>query len=153
MQLWQEHVFLIQNVAIKVEKKMEIVFVTRPVQWPDRVFCFENARVGGQPRRTGRHLENQLGLGDFWEGHPLSETGDFRRADCRARAGRASGIKNEFSIKQLYLYVVISAQWFQDKLAEFCSGSFDSRIEIHLTIKAKQKAYRGNISIVESFSR
>ena len=41
----------------------------------------------------------------------------------------------------------------QDKLAEFCAGTFDSRIEIHQTIRSRQKVYRGNISIVESFSR
>ena len=41
----------------------------------------------------------------------------------------------------------------QDKLAEFCSGTFDSRIEIHQTIRSRQKVYCGNISIVESFSR
>jgi hypothetical protein len=39
----------------------------------------------------------------------------------------------------------------QDKIVAFSSGSFDSRIEIHMTVHNRQVIYEGNLTIIESF--
>jgi hypothetical protein len=40
---------------------------------------------------------------------------------------------------------------FNDKVAQFSSRTFDSRIEIHLTLQNKLSIYEGNFSLIETF--
>ena len=81
---------------------------------------------------------NLLNLKDIW--HVVTNWESFEQESNEKKVG-------DLVVQE----VMVSLNSIKEEISRFCKRSFDSRIEIHMTLQTKLSILEGNFSLIEDF--